>query len=83
MIRVDGDLEKLKTTLRSSLELTFFVVLPSAVGLAVILAYAAGGWNPQTDLFFWLGTTGGYGILLLLALTSIAVVRFFARNKVW
>jgi amino acid transporter len=52
----------------------------SAVGLAVILAYAAGGWSPQNDLFFWLGTTGGYGILILLALTSIAVVRFFARN---
>jgi putative peptidoglycan lipid II flippase len=32
----DGDLEKLKITLRSSLELTFFVVLPSAVGLAVM-----------------------------------------------
>lgn len=53
----------------------------SVVGLGVILAYAAGGWNPQNDLFFWLGTTGGYGILILLALTSIAVVRYFARNR--
>nr|WP_312886811.1 APC family permease [Actinocrinis puniceicyclus] len=53
----------------------------SAIGLAVILAYAAGGWNPQNDLFFWLGTTGGYGILILLALTSIAVVRFFALER--
>lgn len=52
--------------------------LQSVVGLGVILAYAAGGWNPQTDLFFWLGTTGGFGILILLALTSIAVVRYFA-----
>ncbi|MBU1410378.1 murein biosynthesis integral membrane protein MurJ [Myxococcota bacterium] len=32
----DGDLEKLKSTLRTSLELTFFVVLPSAVGLFVM-----------------------------------------------
>ncbi len=32
----DGDLQKLKSTLRNSLELTFFVVLPSAVGLFVL-----------------------------------------------
>jgi hypothetical protein len=31
----------------------------------------------MTDLFFWLGTTGGFGILILLALTSAAVIRFF------
>ncbi|MGH3403018.1 MAG: APC family permease [Streptosporangiaceae bacterium] len=52
----------------------------SATGLAVIGAYALGGWPPMTDLFFWLGTTGGFGILLLLALTSIAVIAFFARD---
>lgn len=49
----------------------------SLTGLAVIIAYAAGGWQPMTDLFFWLGTTGGFGILILLALTSAAVIRFF------
>jgi amino acid transporter len=52
----------------------------SAVGLVVIAVYAVGGWNPQSDLFFWLGTTGGFGILILLALTSISVVRYFALN---
>ncbi len=41
------------------------------------MIYAAGGWAPMTDLFFWLGTTGGFGILILLALTSAAVIRFF------
>ncbi len=35
----------------------------------------------MSRLFFWLGTTGGLGILLLLALTAIAVVAFFARNS--
>jgi amino acid transporter len=49
----------------------------SLVGLLVILLYAGGGWQPMTDLFFWLGTTGGFGILILLALTSVAVIRFF------
>ncbi len=52
----------------------------SATGLAVIVAYAAGGWDPMTHLFFWLGTTGGFGIIILLTLTSVAVIAFFARD---
>ena len=52
----------------------------SVTGLAVITVYALAGWNPMTQLFFWLGTTGGYGILILLAATAVAVVAFFARD---
>jgi amino acid transporter len=52
----------------------------SATGLAVIVAYALAGWQPMTQLFFWLGTTGGFGILILLALTAVAVIAFFARD---
>jgi amino acid transporter len=52
----------------------------SATGLAVILAYALAGLPPMTDLFFWLGTTGGFGVIVLLALTSAAVIAFFARD---
>jgi len=52
----------------------------SLTGLAVIVAYAAGGWPPMTNLFFWLGTTGGFGILVLLAVTAVAVIAFFARD---
>ena len=52
----------------------------SLTGLAVIVIYAAGGWAPMTDLFFWLGTTGGFGILILLAVTSVAVIAFFRRD---
>jgi amino acid transporter len=55
-------------------------LVQSGTGLAVILAYAAGGWQPMTHLFFWLGTTGGFGIIILLALTAVAVIAFFARN---
>ena len=55
-------------------------LVQSATGLAVICAYAAAGWQPMTKLFFWLGTTGGFGILVLLALTAIAVIAFFARD---
>jgi amino acid transporter len=53
----------------------------SAAGLAVIVLYAIAGWNPMTQLFFWLGTTGGFGILILLAVTSVAVIAFFARHS--
>ncbi|MGH3272898.1 MAG: APC family permease [Streptosporangiaceae bacterium] len=53
----------------------------SATGLVVIGVYALGGWPPMTDLFFWLGTTGGFGIIILLALTSVAVIAFFARDQ--
>jgi amino acid transporter len=52
----------------------------SVTGLAVIAWYALTGQNPMTRLFFWLGTTGGYGILILLTVTSIAIVAFFARD---
>jgi amino acid transporter len=52
----------------------------SATGLAVIAVYALAGWQPMTQLFFWLGTTGGFGILILLALTAVAVITFFARD---
>jgi amino acid transporter len=49
----------------------------SLTGLAVIGIYAIAGWPPMTDLFFWLGTTGGLGVIILLALTSAAVIRYF------
>jgi amino acid transporter len=52
----------------------------SATGLAVIGAFALGGWPPETGLFFGGGTTGGFGILVLLALTSMAVIAFFWRD---
>ncbi len=55
-------------------------LVQSASGLVVIVVYAAGGWEPMTHLFFWLGTTGGFGILILLALTAVAVIAFFSRD---
>jgi amino acid transporter len=53
----------------------------SATGLVVIGGFALAGAQPMQDLFFDLGTTGGFGILLLYALTSAAVIAFFARNS--
>jgi amino acid transporter len=52
----------------------------SVTALAVIAGFALDGAQPMQDLFFDLGTTGGFGVLLLYALTSVAVIAFFARN---
>jgi amino acid transporter len=52
----------------------------STTALAAIAAFALAGANPMATLFFWLGTTGGFGILVLLAVTSVAVIAFFARD---
>jgi amino acid transporter len=61
-------------------------VTQSIIGVVVILAYAAAGLDPLVNLFFWLGTTGGFGVLLLLTGTSAAVIGYFRRNggeSVW
>jgi amino acid transporter len=56
-------------------------VAQSLIGLAVIVVYAVNGWDPVVRLFFWLGQTGGFLVLGLLALTSIAVVNFFRAGQ--
>jgi amino acid transporter len=55
-------------------------VIQSVVGLVVIVVYAIGGWDPLVRLFYWGGTSGGLGVLLLILITSVAVGVFFARN---
>ena len=56
-------------------------VVQSIIGLAVIVVYAVAGWDPTVQLFFWLGTTGGFGVLLLLVATSVAIIVYFARER--
>lgn len=56
-------------------------LLQSCIGLAVISLYAIAGWDPLVRLFYWGGTSGGLGVLLLITATSIAVVVFFARDR--
>jgi amino acid transporter len=52
----------------------------SGLALAVILLYAVQGWDPLIRLFFWGGMWGGFGVLLLLTTTAVAVAAFFARH---
>src|SRR6266545_7033646 len=56
-------------------------LLQTAIAVAVIALYAVQGWDPMVQLFFWMGQTGGFLILILLAITSIAVLLFFRRDR--
>jgi amino acid transporter len=55
-------------------------LVQSMVGLSVIVVYAVSGMDPMVKLFYWWGTTGATGILLLLTVASFAAMVFFARN---
>ncbi|MBG6138351.1 APC family permease [Longispora fulva] len=50
----------------------------STIAFMIIAVYAAAGWDPLTKLFYLAGTGGAFGILVLLTVTSAAVVAFFA-----
>jgi amino acid transporter len=52
----------------------------SALGLVVIVIYAVAGWDPLVQLFFYGGSAGGIGVLLLITVTSIAVIGYFAKH---
>ncbi len=56
-------------------------LVQSVIGIVVIILYAVKGLDPVVQLFFWIGTAGGFGILLLVAMTSIGVIAYFARNN--
>ena len=55
-------------------------VVQSVIGAAVIGGYALGGLDPLVELFFYAGTAGGLGVLMLITATAIAIVVFFARH---
>ncbi|WP_425498860.1 APC family permease [Natronoglycomyces albus] len=53
----------------------------SAIGFIVILIYGLGGLDPLVELFFFAGTAGGLGILMLITTTSVSVVWYFWKDK--
>jgi amino acid transporter len=55
-------------------------VTQSVSGLAVIVVFAAAGWPAMNGLFFGGGALGGLGVMILLAVTSTAVIRYFRRQ---
>lgn len=52
----------------------------TVLGLVVIVVYAVLGLDPLVQLFFYGGTFGGFGVLLLITATSLSVIVFFAQN---
>lgn len=55
-------------------------LIQTVIGFVVIVLYAVTGADPLIKLFFWCGTSGGLGVLFLIATTSVSVVVFFLRR---
>ncbi|MFF5228677.1 APC family permease [Dactylosporangium sp. NPDC000521] len=57
--------------------------LTQTILAAVVLAVFAmsDGLDPFVHLFFWWTVTGGFGVLILMTVTSVAVLAFFMRNR--
>ncbi|MFI1990241.1 amino acid permease [Actinoplanes sp. NPDC020271] len=55
-------------------------IAQSGLAVVVLLIFAALVLNPTTDLFFFGTVSGGLGVLVLMAIASVAVVRFFRRD---
>lgn len=55
-------------------------IIQTVLALVVIVVYAVLGLNPLVQLFFYGGTFGGFGVLLLIAATSVSVIAFFGRH---
>ena len=55
-------------------------LIQSGSALAVIVLFAAARWPAMNGLFFGGGAMGGLGVMILLALTSAAVIRYFGLH---
>lgn len=63
-------------------------LLQTGIAVVVVLAFAVGetGWDPESGpfpvltLFTWLTNLGAFGLVLLMALVSVAVLGFFRRD---
>jgi amino acid transporter len=56
-------------------------IAQSLLAVAVILTYAVLHWDPVVNLFYWGGALGAVGVLLLLDLSSFAVIGYFRRHR--
>lgn len=56
-------------------------VLQSVICLGVIALYVTNGWDPLTQLFYQLTVLGGFGVLLLMIVSSAAIGIHFSRRR--
>jgi amino acid transporter len=52
----------------------------SLLAAVVLVVFTATGLDPFVYLFFWWTVTGGFGVLVLMTVTSLAVVVYFTRH---
>ena len=55
-------------------------IIQTGIALAVVTLFVVQGLDPVLNLFVWLTQLGTLGVLGLMALTSFAVIGFFARD---
>ncbi|MFG3710843.1 APC family permease [Micromonospora sp. NPDC047730] len=55
-------------------------VVQTALAFIVLAGYAISGADPYVHLFFWITVFGGLGVLVLMVLTSAAVVSYFTQD---
>ncbi|MEV0640911.1 APC family permease [Streptomyces sp. NPDC050619] len=55
-------------------------LVQSAVSAVALVAVAAAGLDPVTQIYAWLSGAATLGLLLLMSLTSVAVIVYFARH---
>ena len=55
-------------------------IIQTVIALAIVTLFLAQGLDPVLNLFVWLSQLGTLGILGLMALTSFAVIGFFAKD---
>jgi amino acid transporter len=55
-------------------------IFQTVIALVVIVLFAVQGWDPMLNLFFWLGTSGGVGVLFLVFATSLSVIFYFLKD---
>ncbi|MFJ8648115.1 APC family permease [Streptomyces sp. NPDC093546] len=53
----------------------------TALGLALVLAFALAGADPYTQLLLWLNTPGGIGLMALQLLAALAIPFYFRRVR--
>jgi amino acid transporter len=55
-------------------------ILQSLIGLAVIVVFLVFNLDPVFHLFYYGGNSGGLGVMMMVTLTSVAILMFFAKN---
>lgn len=55
--------------------------LQTIIAALVVIAFWAAGLHPYTQMFLWLLSLGGLGLMMMLAATAIGSIVFFRRHR--